>query len=300
MKAQRILTCLLLSIWIYPMIAQTNVDHLQRYKIAACDWMMLKRQKVGSFQLMHELGGDGVEMDMGGLGKRDSFDNKLRQPQFRILFKETAEKYQIEVPSVAMSGFFGQSFLTHHNYKALIQDCINTMKVMDAKVAFLPLGGISENWQIKGDVRNRLVLRLREVGEMAVSAGVVIGIRTALPAKEDIKLLKEIHSEGIKIYYNFQDALDNHRNLCKELRLLGRKRICQIHCTNTDGVNLVDDKAIDMDAIKRTLDKMGWSGWLVVERSRDANNVKDVKRNFGRNIEYLKQVFTPNDTSKGN
>ena len=258
MKAQRILTCLLLSIWIYPMIAQTNVDHLQRYKIAACDWMMLKRQKVGSFQLMHELSGDGIEMDMGGLGKRDSFDNKLRQPQFR------------------------------------------TMKVMDAKVAFLPLGGISENWQIKGDARNRLVLRLREVGEMAVSAGVVIGIRTALPAKEDVKLLKEIHSEGIKIYYNFQDALDNHRDLCEELRLLGRKRICQIHCTNTDGVNLVDDKAIDMDAIKRTLDKMGWNGWLVVERSRDANNVKDVKRNFGRNIEYLKQVFAPNDASKSN
>ena len=41
-----------------------------------------------------------------------------------------------------MSGFFGQSFLTHHNYKALVQDCLNTMKVMGAQVAFLPLGGI--------------------------------------------------------------------------------------------------------------------------------------------------------------
>ena len=35
--------------------------------------MMLKRQKIGSFQLMKELGGDGIEMDMGGLGKRDTF-----------------------------------------------------------------------------------------------------------------------------------------------------------------------------------------------------------------------------------
>ena len=24
-----------------------------------------------------------------------------------------------------------------------------------------------------------------------------------------------------------------------------------------------------MDKVKKTLDKMGWSGWLVVERSRD-------------------------------
>ena len=59
-----------------------NSEGKQRYKIAACDWMMLKRQKIGSFQLMKELGGDGIEMDMGGLGKRDTFDNKFHQPHF--------------------------------------------------------------------------------------------------------------------------------------------------------------------------------------------------------------------------
>ena len=32
--------------------------------------MILKRQKIGSFQLVHELNGDGVELDMGSLGKR--------------------------------------------------------------------------------------------------------------------------------------------------------------------------------------------------------------------------------------
>lgn len=50
-----------------PLGAQ-NSEGKQCYKIAACDWMMLKRQKIGSFQLMKELGGDGIEMDMGGLG----------------------------------------------------------------------------------------------------------------------------------------------------------------------------------------------------------------------------------------
>ena len=62
----------------------------QRYKIAVCDWMILKRQKIGSFQLVHELKGDGVELDMGSLGKREMFDNKLREPHFQQLFRETA------------------------------------------------------------------------------------------------------------------------------------------------------------------------------------------------------------------
>lgn len=270
--------------------AQSTKEN-QRYKIAACDWMMLKRQKIGAFQLMKELGGDGVEMDMGGLGKRDTFDNKFHQPHFRKLFKETAQKYEIEVPSVAMSGFYGQSFLTHHNYKVLVQDCLNTMQVMGAKVAYLPLGGIKEDWTVAGKPRQQLVNRLHEAGEMAAAEGVVIGIRTPLDAKGDIKLLKEINSDGIRIYYSFQNALDNNRDICKELKRLGKKRICQIHCSDTDGVTLPYNTRLDMKAVKKTLDKMGWSGWLVVERSRDKDEVRNVKKNFGTNISYLKEVF---------
>lgn len=145
-----------------------------RYRIAACDWMMLKRQKLGEFKLAHELGADGVEVDMGGLGKRVLFDNQLREPQ-------QAEK--------------------------------------------------------------------------------------------------------------FQDAADHHRDICKELRKLGAQRIVQIHASNTDSVNLQEDPEINLPKIRKTLDKMKWSGWLVVERSRDVKRVRDVKYNFGRNIAYLKQVF---------
>lgn len=280
----------MLLLILIPMGAQSTKEN-QRYKIAACDWMMLKRQKIGAFQLMKELGGDGVEMDMGGLGKRDTFDNKFHQPHFRKLFKETAQKYDIEVSSVAMSGFYGQSFLTHHNYKVLVQDCLNTMQVMGAKVAYLPLGGIKEDWTVAGEPRRQLVNRLHEAGEMAAAEGVVIGIRTPLDAKGDIKLLKEINSEGIRIYYSFQNALDNNRDICKELKRLGKKRICQIHCSDTDGVTLPYNTRLNMKAVKKTLDKMGWSGWLVIERSRDKDEVRNVKKNFGTNISYLKEVF---------
>ena len=36
--------------------------HAQIAGISCCDWMMLKRQKLGQFQLMKDIGGDGVEM----------------------------------------------------------------------------------------------------------------------------------------------------------------------------------------------------------------------------------------------
>lgn len=282
---------LILSWVLSPVLAQQANTLSHRYKVAACDWMMLKRQKLGEFKLSHEIGADGVEMDMGGLGKRDTFDNKLHQVYFQELFKKTAAEYQIEVPSIAMSGFYGQSFLKHRNYRVLIDDCIKTMQVMGAKIAYLPLGGCGNDWKTDDEQRRRLVSRLHVAGEMAHSEGLVIGIRTGLSAKEDIKLLEQINSEGIQIYFSVQEALDNKRDLYKELKTLGRKRICQIHISETDGVTLPHSKNIDMHRVKEQLDKMGWSGWLVVERSRDAGDVRNVKKNFGMNIRYLKEVF---------
>ena len=282
---------LILSWVLSPVLAQQANTLSHRYKVAACDWMMLKRQKLGEFKLSHEIGADGVEMDMGGLGKRDTFDNKLHQVYFQELFKKMAAEYQIEVPSIAMSGFYGQSFLKHRNYRVLIDDCIKTMQVMGAKIAYLPLGGCGDDWKTDDEQRRRLVSRLHVAGEMAHSEGLVIGIRTGLSAKEDIKLLEQINSEGIQIYFSVQEALDNKRDLYKELKTLGRKRICQIHISETDGVTLPHSKNIDMHRVKEQLDKMGWSGWLVVERSRDAGDVRNVKKNFGMNIRYLKEVF---------
>lgn len=289
-----IVSVLLLTGYVGPVSASAPVakcDGESRYKVAACDWMILKRQKLGEFQLVKELGGDGVEMDMGGLGTRDTFDNKLHQPHFRELFPATARENGVEVPSVAMSGFFGQSFLNHKNYQGLIDDCLSTMDVMGAKVAFLPLGGISEDWTVPGPARTELVRRLHESGEKAAARDMVIGIRVPLPAAEARKFIDEINSKGVRIYFNLQDALDAGRDPVAELEALGADNICQIHLSNTDGYILSEDPAVDLAAIRKALDSMGWSGWLVVERSRDKNNVRDVRGNFGKNIAYIKEVF---------
>lgn len=263
----------------------------KRYQVGVCDWMVLKRQKLGEFKLARELGCDGLEMDMGGLGKRDSFDNKIRQPEMARLFRHTADSLEIKVGAVAMSGFYGQSFAAKQSWKWLVEDCLNTMQTMQAKVAFLPLGGCGKDWTENTAIRKEIVFRLHEAGEMAAKRGLVIGIDTPLDAKGNKKLLKEIDSPGIKIFYKFQTAVENKRDISKDLRKLGADNICGIHASNTDGVWLRHDKAINMPEIKATLDKLGWSGWLFVERSRDVTDVRNVKRNYGENVKYLKEVF---------
>ena len=283
-----------LSIGILMMLTAwpTGVQAQQQYHVAACDWMMLKRQKLGEFQLAKDIKADGVEVDMGPLGKRVLFENKLRDPHFQQLFRRTADSLGIKVPSIAMSGFFAQSFLKRENYKDLIDDCLKTMDVMGAKIAFLPLGGSGHEWKQPGEAHNEMVRRLHEAGQMALAAGKVIAIRTQLSARANINLLKEVDSEGIKIYYNLQDAVDQGLDPSKELKLLGRDRIAQIHASLTDSVTLDKDPRIDLHKVRKTLDKMKWKGWLVVERSRNAKDVRNVRGNFGTNVAYLKEIFS--------
>lgn len=207
----------ILCIWLLYMVISASAtssvrmqvgDIDQRYRIAVCDWMILKRQKIGAFQLAKELGSDGLELDMGSLGKRDSFDNKLREEYFQKLFKAKAREFDIQISSIAMSGFYGQSFLLRSDYKALVQDCLNTMKVMNVPIAFLPLG-TGCDLQKNPEIRPELVQRLKVVGDMAVEMGKVIGIETSLNAREEVRLLNEIDSPGIKIYFKFQNSLEN-------------------------------------------------------------------------------------------
>jgi sugar phosphate isomerase/epimerase len=188
----------------------------ERYKIAVVDLMILKRQKLGAFELTKAIGADGVEVDMGGLGNRDTFDSKLADPAVRQQFLDKARELNLEICSLAMSGFYAQSFAERPTYKQMLGDCIETMKQMNVKVAFLPLG-------VKGDLvqhpelRPAVIERLKVVGKMAEEAGVVIGIETSLDAKGEKKLLKEIDSPAVQSYFNFSNALKAGRDLHKEL-----------------------------------------------------------------------------------
>ena len=262
----------------------------QRYKIGVCDWMILKRQKLGAFKWTKDIGADGVEVDMGSLGKRDTFDSQLADPAVRQQFLDTARDTGLEICSLAMSGFYAQSFAERPTVPRMVQDCIDTMVAMNVKIAFLPLGVLGDLMK-HPELRPAVVKRLKEVAPKAEAAGVVLGLETALDAKSEVELLDEIGSPAVRSYFNFANALQYHRDLLAELRTLGKDRICQIHCTDEDGFLLQDNKRLDMPKVKRTLDDIGWSGWLVVERSRDARDGRNVLKNFGSNAAYLKSIF---------
>ncbi|MCF2494711.1 sugar phosphate isomerase/epimerase family protein [Dyadobacter chenhuakuii] len=281
-----------LSPWAPPLLAKGKK---QRYKVAVIDLMILKRQKLSALPLAREIGADGLELDMGGLGDRPTFDNKLADPAIRTQYLDKAKELNLEICSLAMTGFYSQSFAKRDGIEKTVGDCIETMKQMGIKTAFLPMG-VQGDLVKNPELRPQIIERLKSIAPMAEKAGVVIGIETALSAAEEVKLLDEVGSKAIQVYFNFSNALEAGRDVNEELKILGKNRICQIHCTDKDGVWLENNTRLDMKKVKATLDKMGWKGWLVIERSRDAANPRDVKGNFGANTRFMKSIFKMHKT----
>lgn len=262
---------------------------VQRYRVAACDWIMLKRQTPGAITRAKESGCDGVETDMGPLSKNPTFTNKfLSDPGFAEKYLADCKTHGIDISSIAMSGYYAQPF-AERPFEQPLKDCIATCKLLGVKTAFLPLGvsDVAERpWLYQETVE-----RLKRVGDWAAEAGVTIGFETTIKAEGQCKMLDDINSPGVKIYYNFQNGLRGGRDLIKELQTLGKDRIVQIHPTNDDVHWLKDDPEIKMPKVKAALDEMGWGGWLVIERSRNINHGRDVVLNFSTNAKYLKSIF---------
>ncbi len=250
--------------------------------------MLLKRQKLGAFALSKDCELDGVEVDLGSLGDRPEFDNKLRDPAVRRQFLDASSDTGVAISSLAMSAFYGRSFAAHPKADHFADEWFETMRAMGVRVGFLPFG-VKGNVRDDPAVRAKFVEILKRAAPKAEAAGVVIGIETNLDAEGHKRFLDDVGSPAVRVYYNLGDALENKYDVGREIRQLGRDRICQIHCK--EGEVRLGDGAIDFPLVKKSLDAIDWSGWLVIERSRLPG--KSVKENFSANARYLKSVFQP-------
>jgi L-ribulose-5-phosphate 3-epimerase len=185
-----------------------------------------------------------------------------------------------------MSAFYGQSFADHPNADHFADEWTGLMKAMNVRVGFLPFG-VKGNVKDDPEVRAKFVAVLKRAAAKAEAAGVVIGVETNLDADGHKRFLDDIGSPAVQVYYNLGDALENRYDIYREIRELGKDRICQIHCK--EGEVWLGEGAIDFPRVKQSLDVIGWSGWLVVERSRRPG--KSVKENFSANARYLQSVF---------
>lgn len=102
-----------------------------------------------------------------------------------------------------------------------------------------------------------------------------------------LELAKQIGSPAVQVYYDTANMEKQGYDIYKEIRQLGRERICQFHCKENGF--LLGEGRVDFPRVKEAMDDIGYSGWLVIESA--VGKGLSIPDSYLHNQKYLRSVF---------
>ena len=257
-------------------------DEKRLFKIGACDWSIGCGGQLSAMELAAKIGLDGVQVSFGAPG--DKYD--LRKEEVRGQYLDAAKKHNVEIASLAMGVLNSVPFSSDPRAQRWVEECIEVMPKLGQKtvlLAFFGAGDIKD----KPDLQREVIRRLKLVAPAAEKAGVVLGLETYLNADEHLRILDAVGSPAVQVYYDVANMEKKGYDIYKEIRQIGRQRICEIHCKEYGF--LLGQGRVDFVKVKQAIDEIGWSGWLVIEGA--VGKGKSVFDSYVHNQKYLRSVF---------
>lgn len=257
-------------------------DPKRRFKIGACDWSIQRRGDPTALQLARQIGLDGVEVSFGRPG--DAHDLRVKSHRDRYLAE--ADTHGVEICSLAMGVLNEIPYATSPEAQRWVDECIEVMPLLNQRIvllAFFAEGDLKH----KPDLQDAVIARLKQAAPKAEAAGVVLGVESYLNADEHLRILDAVDSPSVQVYYDVANMEHMGYDVYREIRQLGRERICQIHCKE-NGFLLGEGK-IDFSKVKEAIDEINWQGWLVIEGAVPSGG--ELVESYVKNQQTLRRIF---------
>lgn len=251
-------------------------------KIGVTDLNLKQTGKVDAVETAARLRFDGVQVSLGRkpVDGRLPLDDLALQQQYL-----TASKLQ----KIALDGTCLD--ILHVNYlkndklgQKWVADSIPITKRLEAKVVLLPFFGKGalttyEEMDYVGDV-------LREIAPNAEKAGIILGLEDTISAENNVRIMERAKSPAVLTYYDVGNSTEAGFDVIKEIRWLGKNRICQIHLK--DNPHYLGEGKIDFPAVLRAIDDIGFHGYANLETACPSNSVDE---DMTRNLHYIRRLI---------
>jgi L-ribulose-5-phosphate 3-epimerase len=120
---------------------------------------------------------------------------------------------------------------------------------------------------------------MRELGPEAERAGVILGLEDTISAEDNVRIMERSRSKNVLVYYDVGNSTKAGFDIVKEIRWLGRDRICQFHLK--DNPHFLGEGTIQFEPVIRAIKDIGWRGWANLETDSRAGRLDaDMKRNL--------------------
>ena len=118
----------------------------------------------------------------------------------------------------------------------------------------------------------------RDLIAPAEKAGVILAFENTLSGEDNRYAVDRIASPYFKIWYDVGNSTYNGYDVPKEIRILGRERICQFHFKDK---GYLGEGAVKYVPILKAIDDIGFNGYANLETGSPSGNVEsDTKRNL--------------------
>lgn len=251
------------------------------FKLGVTDWNLRQSGKVEAVAMAKRLGFQGVEVSLGSTAQ----DNKLPLDNTEVQdqYLKAAQEHGIALAGTCLD-------ILHRNYlkndklgQKWVADGIPITKKLNAKVMLLPFFGrgaleTKAEMDYVGDV-------LKELAPEAVKAGITLGLENTISAADNVRIMERAQSKGLLVYYDVGNSTNGGFDILKEIRWLGKDRICQMHLK--DNPYYLGEGRINFPAVIKAMDEIGFSLFANLETDSPS---KDIARDMKRNLEYIRKL----------
>ena len=254
-----------------------------RFKLGACDWSVGKSLNPEAFDRAKQIGLQGIQVSYN-TGKDYA---GLSVPETLNSIKEASKRTGIKVSSLAIGELNRVPYKSDSRTEEWVYNAITAAKGLDVRVILLAFFN-------DGDLRNDdagkkvVIERLKKVAPHAERNGITLGIESWLSAQEHLDIINAVGSKSLKVYYDFRNSADAGHDIFKEIPMLGKEMICEIHMKE-NGQRL-GEGTLDWPRIAKALKDIDYQGWMQIEGAMPPG--ADIIPVYQHNRKYLESLFS--------
>lgn len=255
-------------------------------KIGATDWNLEHTAKPTSIEFAKSIGFDGVEVSLGRTPRGESAPEHLPLTDRIDQFIAESKTHGLPIASTCLD-------ILHQNYLKVkgdplgpkwVAESVPLTKKLGARVILLPFFGkgaleTKEEMDYVADV-------VKEIAPQAERAGVIFGLENTISAENNARILDRIKSDAVKVYYDVGNSHPRGFDIYKEIRWLGRDRICQFHLK--DNPHYLGQGKIDFKKVIEAIAAIEFKGWAQLETVAPS---KDVRKDMTTNLTFVRDLL---------
>jgi sugar phosphate isomerase/epimerase len=254
----------------------------EKIRIGVTDWNLDRGADPESVPLAARLGFEGVQVSFG----QKLIDGKMPadNPETIARYLKLSKDNNIPIDGTCVDRLHTDGLKSTKAGQKWVLDSIRLTKDLRTKVLLLPFFG---KWALKNrEEMDHTSDVLRDLAPEAEKAGVILGLEDTISAEDNVRIMDRARSKNVLVYYDVGNSTNNGFDVVKEIRWLGKDRICQFHFK--DNPHFLGEGKIQFAPIIHAIRDIGYSGYANLETDAGKNTLEADMR---RNLLYIRGVM---------